>query len=310
MPIGPCRGKIQSCDLLVRNLLHWLIAVEISSNHEVKQMITYTTAKDPAYDEQIKHALREHNLRYTGPVEFASSYIYALEGDALAGALGVRFFWDWVTVGDAYYQSVTVLRAMIEKAWQTYRERAVGIKLFTPIESRFADFVEAGFTPTATITYGETKTYYYADLCSPDQGQPHGYEVAAHAEPIPAYQVILDRHTRDIMRLHGISDEYDEIQVVALDGQTFVGGVQGEVYDDIFHIGRLVVLERYRGHAVGRTLVAKALEEAKARGVTTAELGTTDFQAKTFYEKMGFAVVHTRMDNPRGYKSYTMIRRV
>lgn len=273
-------------------------------------MITYTTAKDPAYDEQIRDALREHNLRFTGPVEFASSYIYALEGDALVGALGVRFFWDWVTIGDAYYQSVAVLRAMVQKAWQSYRERAVGIKFFTPVESRLADFVAAGFTPTATIPYGETKTYYYADLCSMAQDRPHGYRVVAHAEPIPAYQAVLDRHTRDFMRLHGISDEYDEIQVVALDGETFVGGVQGEVYEDIFHIGRLVVLEGYRGHAVGRTLVAKALEEAKARGATTAELGTTDFQAKNFYENMGFAVVHTRMDNPRGYKSYTMIRRV
>jgi GNAT superfamily N-acetyltransferase len=41
-----------------------------------------------------------------------------------------------------------------------------------------------------------------------------------------------------------------------------------------------VVLEAYRGHAVGRTLVTKAIEEAKRLGVTAVELGTANFQAR------------------------------
>jgi len=39
-------------------------------------------------------------------------------------------------------------------------------------------------------------------------------------------------------------------------------------------------------------------------------LGTCEFQAKGFYEKLDFEVVYDRENNPKGYKSYTILKRL
>ena len=39
-------------------------------------------------------------------------------------------------------------------------------------------------------------------------------------------------------------------------------------------------------------------------------LGTVEFQAKNFYEKIGYSVILTKENDPKGYKSYTMIKKL
>jgi hypothetical protein len=49
-------------------------------------------------------------------------------------------------------------------------------------------------------------------------------------------------------------------------------------------------------------------EEAKRRRLKMIDLGTSDFQAKDFYEKLGYKAVYTQKNQPRGYNTYTMIK--
>ena len=46
----------------------------------------------------------------------------------------------------------------------------------------------------------------------------------------------------------------------------------------------------------------------KVRSIKFLELGTTEFQAKPFYEKLGYKVVHEMDDYPKGYKCYTLFK--
>lgn len=63
----------------------------------------------------------------------------------------------------------------------------------------------------------------------------------------------------------------------------------------------------HKGKGIGRALLKRVIDEAKAKNLDYIELGTTSFQAKGFYEKLGFKVVHTRKNNPKGYLSYTLV---
>ena len=47
-------------------------------------------------------------------------------------------------------------------------------------------------------------------------------------------------------------------------------------------------------------------EEATQKGVKLFSLGTAEFQARPFYEKLGYKVVMTLPNNPVGYECYTM----
>ena len=273
-------------------------------------MITYKLDSSKQYDEMIKHTLRSYNQQFTGAVAFEARYIYALKNDTVIGALMIRYFWDWATVGDVYYADLDVLKAMIQNAWQHFEKKAVGLMFFTPVKTRFNDFLKAGFKHIATIDDIGSSTYYHAQFDAKKQDTTASYPMVVNNEPIDRYQKVLDAHTPKFTQLHQIHGKSEDIQIVALQNNQFVGGVQGEVYTDTLYISRIAVLEANRHQAIGKTLMLKAIEEAKRRGLVVVECGTNDFQAKAFYEKLGFNAVLTRQNHPRGYNSHTMIKRL
>ncbi len=274
-------------------------------------MIEYRVDKNPLYSETIKKMLRAHNLSHTGPVELEERHFYITENKKLLGALSVHFFWDWVTVGDVYYESLPMLRALIRAAWEHFKHKAVGIKFFTPVESRFQDFLESGFSAVATVRNVGGFDYYFADLnaTSDDDGSIQVQSVSDFQQE-QEYHTQLKQHTRSFNEHHGIKGMTDSVQIVAVEGETFVGGVQCDVYTNTMFITRLVVDPAYRKRDIGKTLVEWAVREAQKRKVDVVELGTTGFQGREFYEKQGFQVVHTRKDNPKGYDCHTMLRRL
>ncbi|MTI49937.1 MAG: GNAT family N-acetyltransferase [Firmicutes bacterium] len=76
------------------------------------------------------------------------------------------------------------------------------------------------------------------------------------------------------------------------------------------YIGWLLVNEEYRKKGIGKGLMLKIEEEAKKLNVYSINLGTTEFQTKKFYEKLGYKIVFIKENDPRGYKSYSMIKKI
>ena len=56
------------------------------------------------------------------------------------------------------------------------------------------------------------------------------------------------------------------------------------------HVGRMAVLTRWRGHGVGRALLAAAIRAAQTRGYTTLKL-SAQIHAAEFYLAAGFVAV-------------------
>lgn len=86
--------------------------------------------------------------------------------------------------------------------------------------------------------------------------------------------------------------DLDDIAVFLRQAETreIVGGLWAE--DDFawVFVKYLVVPEGYRGHGIGTRLMAEAERMAQARGRVGIWLNTFDFQARGFYEKIGFEV--------------------
>ena len=85
-----------------------------------------------------------------------------------------------------------------------------------------------------------------------------------------------------------------------------VGGLVGNTYWQWLYIDELWLAGQYRKQGYGRKLVALAEAEAKNRGCTAVHVKTWSFQAKGFYERLGFKVVGELQDYPPGENLYWM----
>jgi GNAT superfamily N-acetyltransferase len=72
------------------------------------------------------------------------------------------------------------------------------------------------------------------------------------------------------------------------------------------HIVLVWVAENLRGAGYGRQLMAAMEHEPKERGCTSAHLDTFSFQARPFYESLGYEVFGTLDDYPAGHQKFFM----
>lgn len=129
---------------------------------------------------------------------------------------------------------------------------------------------------------------------------------AAAAEQRPA---ILDRLRRFNEMASG-PENWDPVCVALLDDDGAIeGGLYGSTLYDWLAIELLFVPERLRGSGAGSQLIAEAEAQARARGCVGAWLDTFSFQARGFYEKLGYSVVGTIADHPLGGARYFMTKR-
>ncbi|WP_332765478.1 GNAT family N-acetyltransferase [Phenylobacterium sp.] len=74
------------------------------------------------------------------------------------------------------------------------------------------------------------------------------------------------------------------------DSGEVLGGLWGLSLWGSFYVGLLVVPESTRGRGLGSELMARAEAEATGRGCRQMWLDTYAFQARPFYERLGFSV--------------------
>jgi GNAT superfamily N-acetyltransferase len=89
-----------------------------------------------------------------------------------------------------------------------------------------------------------------------------------------------------------------------------LGGLYGSTWMSYLHVNLLFVPESMRGAGVGRKLMMEAEAEAVRRGCSAASLDTFSFQARGFYEKLGYSVFGTLDDYPPGHSRFYLTKRL
>lgn len=87
-----------------------------------------------------------------------------------------------------------------------------------------------------------------------------------------------------------------------------VGGLRASTVWGWLQIAELWVAEPHRGRGVGRRILATAEDEARRRACRHALLDTFDFQARGFYERLGYVVVADLADFPRGHVRHMLCK--
>jgi GNAT superfamily N-acetyltransferase len=83
-----------------------------------------------------------------------------------------------------------------------------------------------------------------------------------------------------------------------------LGGLWGGTSYSYLHIELLYLPEDLRGAGLGRKLMEQAEQEAIQRGCQGVWLDTFSFQARGFYERIGYTVFGTFEDYPPGHSRF------
>ena len=101
--------------------------------------------------------------------------------------------------------------------------------------------------------------------------------------------------------------DYRPLVLALEDGDgTAVGGLWGRTALDWLFVELLFVPEPLRGRGLGRELMLHAEAEAVERGCHGAWLDTFEFQARGFYERLGYVCFGELPDYPVGSARYFM----
>lgn len=104
----------------------------------------------------------------------------------------------------------------------------------------------------------------------------------------------------------GRPEDYHRLAILVSHPDTgeILGGLWGETMYSHLHVEVLFVPESLRRIGIGRRLMSQAEGEAIRRGCCGAWLDTFSFQARGFYERLGYTVFGTIADCPPGHSRF------
>jgi GNAT superfamily N-acetyltransferase len=136
-------------------------------------------------------------------------------------------------------------------------------------------------------------------------------EIVLTDGPAPeAREAILDGLVRFNVERFGPSHG-QPLAVLICDRDTgkTIGGLWGRTSWSWLFIELLFVPESYRGTGIGASLIRQAEAEAISRGCTGVWLDTYSFQARGFYERLGYTLFGTIEDYPPGHNRFFFKKR-
>jgi GNAT superfamily N-acetyltransferase len=154
-----------------------------------------------------------------------------------------------------------------------------------------------------------TKWYSEANLLRPSPDAAITFEPYASKE----VQEIIHRGVRThAIAAIGLPEEMWSAAHFFLqnDDGEIVGGALGNIWGDWYFLDVLWVDRPLRGQDNGQRMLAAAEQHAVERGCTGAHLDTASFQARPFYEKLGYTVFGTLDDHPVGHTHYLLSKRL
>ncbi len=136
-------------------------------------------------------------------------------------------------------------------------------------------------------------------------------ELVMGTDPTPAEIDFLEHRLYEFnAQATGISDAQG-IAVFGRDAQgEVVAGLCGHTWGGCCEIRQVWVHEKHRGQGMGRRLLELAEKEARRRRCVQIVLATHSFQAPGFYRKLGFEIVDSLADYPRGHQHLRLRKRL
>lgn len=117
-------------------------------------------------------------------------------------------------------------------------------------------------------------------------------------------QGIIAFNKAHVPDLEEVAEEVRFFVLAKDDVGTLQGGIRAVCYWNTLHIELVWLHETARGLGLGVQLMSKAEDYARQHNCEKALVETTSWQAKPFYEKLGYRLMATLPDRPKGHASH------
>ncbi len=136
----------------------------------------------------------------------------------------------------------------------------------------------------------------------------HQQEIEATQE---ALMTVLDGLGRNIIKVLGNVELGRSLRIFIRNQEDqVVGGLIADMFGGWVYVGLLWVHESMRHQGYGTKLMTLLEGEAIRQGCKYAHLDTFSFEARPFYEKLGYELFGTLEDYPEGYCKYFLKKRL
>lgn len=274
--------------------------------------IKYMKDTEFKYSDEIKNGLKNYNRSHTGYREKDSRIFYVLDDDELVGACYTKQESDWCHINRIYYDDIEVLKTLMNNVREYYRDKTEGIQFSSVLKSRTIDFKQIGFDEQGVLhdMPKGRKNVFMLDKNQEPLNINEDYEVKSAKEPIPRYDKAMKKELKQFRHSLDFSTKVIDVQYVALDDGKFAGGIYGNFMLDYLFINILYVNQKYRGRRIASKLIKLIEDEARRRKVNNIYITTFEFQALGLYKKKGYQVVMVIDDYPKGFKEYTVHKKI
>jgi len=89
-----------------------------------------------------------------------------------------------------------------------------------------------------------------------------------------------------------------------------IGGLRAVCFWNALHVELVWVSKETRGTGIGTEIMQKAELFAIEQGYELSLLESTSWQAKSFYEKLGYSLMATLPDYPKGHATHFLTKRL
>ena len=140
---------------------------------------------------------------------------------------------------------------------------------------------------------------------------PTGLTIVEKETPVPADVQAIITPLAEYNKKTGPPTDFKGVVLTLEADGNIVGGLWGKCAYDWLHIEAIVVPAEARGAGIGRELMQRAESLATRNSCVGVHLSTLEFQAKGFYEKLGYTVFGELQDFPAsGGSQYFMRKRL
>lgn len=144
-------------------------------------------------------------------------------------------------------------------------------------------------------------------MATPDSLEEEAFRIEFTDAPSDSEIARIRAGLREFNRSRIPDKMYSPMVFTLFDPQgEFAGGLSGYAAYEWLCVDLLWVADAVRGKGLGRRLMLAAEEEARQRGCRNAWLDTFSFQARDFYERLGYSIFGELEDFPPGHRRYFM----
>ncbi len=264
------------------------------------------------YNDEIIKKLNAFNRSQAGYREKDKQNFYVCLDDKILGVCHTKMASDWCHIKKIYYEDKEALKMVLNDIKRYYHQKVEGIQFNSRIPEIVADFKALGFIEKGRLEAmpSDLDNVFLLNTDFKPYTTKHHYSVESTAKNIPAYDKKMAIENKQLRQSLNFSSETVDVQFVALDDTTFIGGIYGNYQYDYLFINVLFVDEDYRGQHIASKLMDLIEDDAKNRGVYNLYLTTFEFQALDFYKKRGYKEVMSIYDYPIGFKEYTVYKKI